>query len=48
MVVKLIQQRLFLGTFLPNGISIAILSNQPFQAAVLEGAIKDHVLSGKD
>lgn len=38
----------FLGTFLPNGISIAILSNQPFQAAVLEGAIKDHVLSEKD
>lgn len=38
----------FLGTFLTNGISIAILSNQPFQAAVLEGAIKDHVLSEKD
>jgi len=37
----------FLGTFLPNGISIAILSNQPFHAAVLEGAIKDHVLSEK-
>lgn len=35
----------FLGTFLPNGMSIAILSNQPFQAAVLEGAIKDHILS---
>jgi CubicO group peptidase (beta-lactamase class C family) len=38
----------FLGTFLPNGISIAILSNRPFQAAVLEGAIKDHILSQKD
>lgn len=38
----------FLGTFLPNGITVAILSNQPFQAAVLEGAIKDHILSEKD
>lgn len=37
----------FLGTFLPNGISIAILSNRPFQAAILEAAIKDHILSEK-
>jgi hypothetical protein len=35
----------FLGSFLPNGINIAILSNRPYQAAVLEGTIKDHILS---
>lgn len=34
----------FLGTFLPDGITIAILSNRPDQAAVLEGAIKNHLL----
>lgn len=38
----------FLGTFLPNGMTVAILSNRPHQAAVLEGAIKERILSKKE
>lgn len=37
----------FVGTFLPNGIHVAILTNRPFQAAIIEGAIKDHILASK-
>lgn len=38
----------FVGTFLPNGIHVSILSNRPFQAAIIEGAIKDHILASKE
>lgn len=38
----------FLGIFLPNGINIAILTDRPFQAPILEEAIKDHILSKKN
>lgn len=35
----------FLGSFLPNGICVSILSNRPFQAEILKDSIKNHILS---